>query len=381
MKLIFKRLLHSAKLQGGNVIGKFLRHLFIKRKGAAGRLYQALASSQPLAGCSSRVLIQPTSLPIHEPQFFIDGATEQKYLERLVNQEYNTVPAAGIISANHVDVSFPVGMHLWHGKLFEEALLGIELLTNPKYFLDVETIPFRRKANFPEAILLSLPWHHNFYHWMIEILPRLVLFDLAEDLHHLKLVVPKSSPKFVKESLYLAGYENQVSFVEDGVYRFERLHILSRLAKTASISPHAIEWLTHKIKVSDVETSKKRVYVSRSDARIRYITNELDVQSVLSDFGFETVVMSNYTLAEQIRIFQQAEVVVGSHGAAFAHIASMAPETTFMEFFESGHFNRCFYSIACLKKLKYGFLVGQKDGLGFSVDVTQLKTLLRQALG
>ncbi len=378
--MLFKRLLHTSRVVGGSFASRFLHYLFIKGKGSASRLHQALSTSQPLLGYSSRVLIQPIALELSKPQFFIEGSNEEKYLEMLANYGSKSIPASGIISANSINISFPIGMHLLNGKVFEEALLGAEVLTNPKYFLDVETISFRKKTSLSEAILLSLPWYHNFFHWMIEILPRLLLYDLAEDLHHLKLVVPASSPKFVRESLKLTGYEEKVSFVEDGVYTFEKLHILSRLAKTADISPFAIEWLNSKIKTSNIEISKKRIYVSRADAKIRYVTNELEIQNVLSDFGFETVTMSHYTLEEQIKIFKQAEVVIGSHGAAFANLAFMTPKATFIEFFESGHFNRCFYRMACLKKLKYGFLVGQKDGLGFSIDVAQLESLLKQAL-
>jgi Glycosyltransferase 61 len=378
--MLVKRLLHSAKVVVGQILGKILYHLSIRGKGSVSRLHRVLLTSQTSVDYSSRILIHPTTLQFSKPQFFIEGSNAEKYLEMLADYGSKSIPASGIISANNVNVSFPLGMHLLNEKIFEEALLGTELLTNPKYFLDVETIPFRKKTFSSEAILLSLPWYHNFFHWMIEILPRLALYDLAVDLHHLRLVVPRSAPKFIRESLNLTGYEDKVYFIEDGVYRFEKLHILSRLADTADISPFAIDWLNSKVKTSNIETSKKRIYVSRADAKIRFVTNELEVQNLLSNFGFESVTMTHYSLEEQIRIFQQAEVVVGSHGAAFAHIAFMAPQAIFIEFFESGHFNRCFYRMACLKRLRYGFLVGQKNGLGFSVDIAQLESLLKQAL-
>ncbi len=380
MNHFFKRFLHSTKITVGNLVGKLLQYLFFRRQGTAYRLHQGLSNSMPLKGYNSRVLIEPTPVQLYEPEFFIRGFVQEKYLKMMRNYGSKTLPSSGIISANNFDISFPLGTHLWNGNLFEEALLDTYLLTNPKYTLNIETIPFKNKKKFSEAILLSLPWHHNFFHWMIEILPRLALYDLAENVHHLKLIVPKSSPGFVRESLKLFGYENIVYFIEDGVYRFEKLHVLSRLAESGDISPLAIKWLTQKIKLDKIGTSKKRIYVSRSDATIRYVTNELEIQNLLSEFGFETVVMSQYTLEQQINIFQQAEVVVGSHGAAFAHTAFMKPETIFIEFFKSGHFNRCFYRIACLKKLRYGFLVGQKNGLGFSINIAQLKSLLKQAL-
>lgn len=378
--LTFSRLLHSYKMMGGNFIGQFLSRSFDSGKGSVSRLHHALASSEPSTEYSSRILIQPKAVPRVKPHFFVRGFVEEQYLNKINKCGRESTISAGIISAKDVDVSFPIGSHLSHGRMFEEALLGTELLKNPKYFWDVETIPFQRKIKASEAILLSLPWHHNFFHWMIEILPRLVLYDLAPDLHHLKLLVPASSPRFVKESLELTGYEDKVSFIEDGVYRFKELHILSKLSKTATVSPFAIEWLNKKVAKGDTGKPGKRLYVSRSDAKNRYVTNESEVQRLLSDFGFETVTMSHYTLKEQIKLFEQAEIVIGSHGAAFASMAFMKPNTTLIEFFRSGHFNPCFYRMACLKNLRYGFLVGQQRGPGLSVCTAQLSSLLRQAL-
>jgi hypothetical protein len=378
LQLFFRRILHALKVAGGLCIGKYLQRLYLQGKGSAARLCRVVSTPQSAIECTFKEIIQPVELPLKKPEFFLEGPHKETYLKKLTSCGSDSTTSSGIISANDVDVSLPTGMHLVKGKILEEALLGPGLLINPKYVIDVETIPYKRKKVLPEAVLLSVPWHHNFFHWMIEILPRLFLYDQADDIHHLKLILPASSPRFAKESLDLAGYGNKVFLVEDGVYRFKRLHFLSRLSRAFDVSPFAIRWLDEKFKSPTTEILKRRVYISRSDAKIRYVSNEAEIQNVLSDFGFEIITMSQYPLAEQITLFRQAEIVIGSHGAAFAHLAFMNPGSTFIEFFEAGHFRQCFYRIACLKNLKYGFLVGHKNGLGFSVDVDQLRSLLMQ---
>jgi hypothetical protein len=379
MEIFWRRLSHSIKVVVGKFIGQSLKTPFFQKKGSASRLYQVFSNPKTQDHPSHRILLQPVSLPLVEPELFITGLDTKKYLQMLTEHGDKSTCTAGIISANNIDISFPIGMHSWNNKVFEDALLCTGILTNPKYLIDLETIQFRKKDKLPEAVLLSLPWHHNFFHWLIEILPRLLLYDMAEDLHRLPIIVPSSSPKFVKDSLALTGYIDRVSFIDNGVYKFEKLHILSRLSKTRDISPFAIKWLNNKIPEKTI-SKKKRIYVSRADAKIRYITNELDVQKVLSEFGFETVVMSQLTLEEQIQVFRQAEIVVGSHGAAFAHLAFIEPGAIFIEFFELGHCNRCFYRMASLKNLKYGFIVGKRDGFGFYVDTSQLRSILEKAL-
>ena len=62
---------------------------------------------------------------------------------------------AGILRADRVDVSFPIGMHWWEGRLFEEAFLNSNALTNPKYVLDLQRIRFSRKQRLEEGVLLE----------------------------------------------------------------------------------------------------------------------------------------------------------------------------------------------------------------------------------
>ncbi len=372
---------HAAKVAVNELIFRKLFSSFYTRHWGKSRLCAVLTKTQAPPGVDYEVLYKPLALPRNEVQFCIPGKITQDYLTRLATYGNDFTFPAGVISANNVDVSFPIGMHSCHGKFFWEAVLNEEvLLVNPKYVLDLETIPFKRKTTIDEAVLLSTPIHHNFFHWLIEILPRLQLYEQLPGLQQLPLIVPKSSARYVKESLELVGYRDRVQFLDDGVYQFKRLHLLSRLAKTCDGSPIALKWLNQAIPSSPNSPRNRRLYISRRDAKIRFLTNENDAQTVLSDFGFETIVMSDYSLADQIELFRQAEIIVGNHGAAFAHLAFAHPGTKFIEFFEQGHFSHCYYRICSLRNLQYGFLVGEKNGLGFSIDPEDLRTLIQTTL-
>lgn len=377
------RLFHRIKITSGQLSYPFFDALYRFRMGSASRLRQVLLSPQAPPDCKGSLLLYPTPLLIREPEYFAPGPTEKEYLKKFRvprrGGERMTCPA-GIVSARNVSVSLPIGMHLCNGSVFDDALLDPVLLTNPKYVLDLEKISFKKKKRITEpVVLLSMPWHHNLYHWLIEILPRLFLYDQARDINHLRLVVPSSVPEFVRESLALAGYLDKVLFLDDGVYQFEELHLLSRLSPSSMPSPIAIKWLNDNL-TGPKSSRKRRTYISRADAKYRFVTNELEVQELLSEFGFETVVLSEHTLEEKIQIFQESEMVIGSSGAGFSGVAFMEPRSLFLEFFAEGHYADCFYNMANLKNLKYGFLVGKKDGLGFSVDTTQLRMVVEQAI-
>jgi capsular polysaccharide biosynthesis protein len=269
----------------------------------------------------------------------------------------------------------PTGIHRWRNRVFREGLLGGEALHNPKYLAAFLAMMFVGSAEVAEGVLLGLPWNHNIYHWLVEILPRMQLTEELPALQQVPLLVPASAPAFVPDSLRLAGLEAQVKTLDDGVHRVGTLHLPTRLARTADVSPDALQWLDEKFPMAS--PAGRRLYISRGDAPIRYVSNERDVRHMLEqDFGFETLVMSTIAFDEQVRAFREADVVVGAHGAAFAHLAFAPRGAAFLEIFRSGHFNPCYGRMCAIRGIDYGFLIGEPDGLGLRVDLASLRSVV-----
>ncbi|MEQ8384565.1 MAG: glycosyltransferase family 61 protein [Coleofasciculus sp. A1-SPW-01] len=318
---------------------------------------------------------------LEKPDFYIKEDWQENYL-----QYYKTsrrTYSGAIISASGVHVSFPYPIHRWQGKVFIEALReNTKCLSEPRYLVALETIPFLKKEKMADGILLAMPYHNNYYHWLVEMLPRLKMIEDDDNFKDLPIIMPKNrTPNFIHDSLKRAGFLEQTVFLDDGVYRFDKLQIPTLLSPPCNPSPVAIEWLRKKLLTATGVSQKKRIYVSRRDAVDRYVSNESEVEEVLAEFGFDTVCLSNYSLAEKIQIFQAAEIVIGSHGAGFSNLVFTPSESVFIEFFqEEGVFTPAFYQIARIRKLKYGFLVCKKDGAGQYVDVNMLRELVERAI-
>lgn len=379
--MIFDRLKHHTKLLVGGQLEKILSVQYLRGQGPASRLISVYSEAAKQIGVEQNTLITPIPVKKLAPDFSLDGDIETEYRRHFLDGP-DLTSKAGIFSARNVDVSFPTGMHQIGKYILKEVLPAPYVLTNPKYYFGLESMYYKRKRLVDEGILLSMPWHHNFYHWMIEVLPRLVSYDRCPSLQHLPLIVPKSASKFVAESLRLTGHQSKSVFLEDGVYRFKKLHMLSVLSSTMDVSPDALDWLNKKIVVAPSSLVRpKRIYVSRCDAKIRFISNEPLLADVLSEFGFETIVMSKLPLADQIDVFRAAECIIGPHGAAFTNLAFSKPGAIFIEFFSKGHFSPSFNRIAAVRKLKYGFLVGEPTRIGgFSINPNHLRAILSQAL-
>jgi len=61
---------------------------------------------------------------------------------------------------------------------------------------------------------------------------------------------------------------------------------------------------------------------------------------------------------EQLRLFRNAEVVVGPHGAGFTNLIFSKPGTRVIEIFAKGHERRCYWSLSSELGHDYHFYLG-----------------------
>ena len=65
---------------------------------------------------------------------------------------------------------------------------------------------------------------------------------------------------------------------------------------------------------SQANERKRRVFISRVNARYRRLLNENELTPKLKGLGFEVVRPEELTFAEQVRIFSECAIVLGQHG-------------------------------------------------------------------
>ena len=357
-------------------IKRYVEASGIIRNGSAMPVGNGFEGFRPLAAYEPIEVSRPRYM-VEEP---LQTAQLKDYLENPNLKAYT----GGVISARDVAIAYPSLAHSFRGKVFLEVLLDEkDNFLHPKILLDYVRMRFKRATPMPEAIMLALPMYGNYYHWIVEMLPRLLMIDSDPDLSRLPLLLPKrGTPAFVLDSLAFAGYGDRLQLMEDGFYSFARLHIPTLLSPPSHPSPMAIDWVRGKLLPHETraKVGGRRIYVSRRDASIRYATNEAEVVACLERYGFETVVMGGHTLAQQMEIFRSASMIVGLHGAALTNLVFARSETFFLELFLEGWFTNAFYHLALIRRIHYGFLVCRKDGVGQHVDVEKLETLVKRML-
>jgi len=312
-----------------------------------------------------------------------NDAAGRHYVQMLGDAVHDagTIRNFGYFDVPDVKLSAEYGVHASPAGNFIEVYCG-NALTNPKYELTRRALQVRSAhTHIREGVFLAPAWHHNFYHWMIDLVPRL---ELVTDFLNegMPLIAPprmrrwhRSTLQAVLEELDLA--EIEIIEPQGGITRFKRLIMPTNITRELDVSPRQLDILRRSfLKNASGGGTPRRLYVSRRDAANRQIMNEDEVCAQLLRRGFEVITMSEFAPVEQAALFSSAEVIIGAHGAAFANLAFCQEGTQVIEVFREGHFAPCFARIAQSAQLGYGFGVGQPVGANTYFDLVQLNRLL-----
>lgn len=315
-----------------------------------------------------------------------DDADSQAYRNTIVEAGENLDQQWSFGAYDAVDVKLwpKFGVHFSRDGNFIDVYCSNRALQNPKYEIARQALQILpSNGRHAAAIYMAPAWYHNFYHWMVDILPRLgcVSGALTEGL---PVVVPDAMrPQFravLRRALDKMGMnKTEILPLGNHIHVFDRLVMPTNLAMPLDVSPRQRDFLRLVFPNHDIRSRRRRLYISRRDARVRRVANETEIELLLEKRGFETVTLGHLALDEQTRLFASAEAVIGHHGAGFVNLAFSAPGTLFVEMFHAGHFSSCFVRLAQLGELKYGFLVGKAVGQDTWIDPCALTALLDKA--
>jgi capsular polysaccharide biosynthesis protein len=228
-----------------------------------------------------------------------------------------------------------------------------------KYFADVETV-----TEYPGDALL-VGGSPNYYHWLIDNLPRLLLAKKYADIGGRQIIVNQPLLRFQRESLDILGVdERQLLLVgRDEVIRHRRTLVPSMLAVATVVHP-AVPPLLQAAFPRRHKSSRARVYFSRQDASTRQLTNEAELTALLERFGFERYVPAELGFQEQIDLCYGAEALVAVHGAAMTNLVFCPPAAQVFEIFTPHNQATFMYMLSRLSKRKHHFVPARNVTFG-----------------
>jgi capsular polysaccharide biosynthesis protein len=163
----------------------------------------------------------------------------------------------------------------------------------------------------------------NYSHWITRSLLKL---GFVEDPRYRRLPLLLHAPlqRFQVEYLELLGIEpaRLIQVSPGGAVRCRRLVVPTQLALHPGFAA-GVDWLCARLgeRLGPLPgPAEERLLLSRSDSPDRVLVNEAELAAALAPLGFRTVVPGRLSVADQIRTFARARVIVSAHGAGLTNL-------------------------------------------------------------
>ena len=216
-----------------------------------------------------------------------------------------------------------------HQPYVQAVLQGLGALKAPKQRLCVPG----------QAVLLAGPGYSVYGHWLVDFLPKLYLLHAAGyDLRNLKFLLPADAPAFGLDWLLLLGIppENMTRFDPGAdIVRVEELLIPTTLHNGARATPLLRESIAFLLGLIDSRhvpnpdaKASTSVFISRNKApQTRVLRNRERIEELATRVGLPMVHPQTLPLLNQVRLFQNASILVGEYGSGL-HGSMFSPPGT-----------------------------------------------------
>lgn len=175
------------------------------------------------------------------------------------------------------------------------------------------------KQTIDTAALLYNQWT-GYFHWMLEHLMKIKFIEQykAKKRTEIKLIIPPDPSPYMIESLNNLGYSEDDYIIWNGVDTTIENFIVPSYPEPKI---NNIEWLRGRmIKSKDHGESPDSIYISRQRANHRRVDNYKQVEELLDKFNIQPICCEELSLQTQINIFNNADLVLGPHGAGLTNM-------------------------------------------------------------
>jgi hypothetical protein len=241
-------------------------------------------------------------------------------------------------------------------------------------------LEYKKESNLDikEGILLSCEHDNNYFHWLVECLPKLILIDELKEFEKAPILIPKGLHQNLIAALEKVNINSrQLIYLEPNIgYQVECLIYPSALSRvidryqgrpvfdTDIVLSH--KWISKvgellKCNMQSKQKPWRKLFLTRKKG-LRALGNREELELMLLEQGFEIVELDNVSLDFQIELFSQAAIIVAPTGAALTNMLFCQPGTRVI-IFKSNHevTNYYFWSnLGAVTKLDITIIAGQR---------------------
>jgi Glycosyltransferase 61 len=214
----------------------------------------------------------------------------------------------------------------------------------------------------------------SYYHWLIEDLP-CTLFAMKSD-PSAPLIVSKKTPHYVREFANNSG--RQLVYV-DGPQKLEKIVFVEKCSDSGWPSHFDIsELLDYPIfkKLLYRGIPHKKYYISRRYSK-RSPSNEVEIEQLAVDSGYEILYLERMTHAKQISSISGAATIVGVHGAGLANMIWMKSGTKIVDIVNENYWTEATHRLSHIGNQEYVPFIYQ-GSMNDPVNLKDLSFVLRK---
>jgi capsular polysaccharide biosynthesis protein len=309
-----------------------------RRPTAAGCKKQTLPPSPALH--STRLLLASEDYELAAPGVLQPHGDFAEQQTRMASNEVS------LTEVQNADVYFTGANWLVHDGAGQEVLRHEVPLTQGRFGR------WTRRQQLPGLTLLfaSSAGAHCYYHWMLEILPKLGLLEREgvrlDSIDH--FLVRRITSPWQLETLLRFGIDASriVETEKKPHLAAERLlHIDLNCGINLRMHRFIPQWMKHLYPLPGIDLPRLKLYITRPEGVRRGIRNEPEFLPMLQQAGFTIVAMEGLSVAEQAALLARTDVLMSPHGGALTNMVFCRPGITVIELF-SRHVFPYYYGLA-----------------------------------
>ena len=234
--------------------------------------------------------------------------------------------------------------YIYKNFLLTKPSIAAKGLTNSSNIFNYGITKFCKKFNIEVVSIISgRDAKENYWHWLIDVLPRLIILEKELNNKKVTLLVPDYKKEYQKDSLKYLIKNRKTNFISLNRNRFSQFKKIVSCTNNENfeyLNFSLLSKLRNKILFQVkknsliLNNSYNKIFISRGDStkkNKRILENSIEVEKFLSENGFKILILSKYSFLEQAAIFNKAKVIMGLHGAGFANIIFSKKKTKIIE--------------------------------------------------
>ena len=219
------------------------------------------------------------------------------------------------------------------------------------------------------SLIQGASGNNNYFHWMFDILPRLIILEKFYDIKDIDYFYCAQIKQWQLSTLTIFNIGKD-KLIDSNSHRhicadkilavshpwYKKGFILNEAKNLPS-------WIIEEVSSKFDSHAKKfecndKIFIDRRESAFNHcqIINDEEVKNFLEKKGFGIYRVGELNFFEQIYLFQNAKIIVGAHGAAFANLIFCKSNTKVLDIIPENHPNTVDEKIAKIKNLDFRFV-------------------------